>query len=211
MSAFDVPSTSRPNPDRNFQAEYEKLLRKVNPVNHGEFQQTVDALLKEAKVADDEGRMRASALAIQRCRRGGKTFMLHAIASMVVVDPRFHKGTRVLFISMNSESPYNPQEDAYTAILSRIAWELIGRKQTFIRFKDKYNDFGEVDEWLTSQGNHVILIIDELNMIQFTAARYFDISFLIYSCKRMVALFCTRLISVEQPISYVAVVLVEMI
>jgi hypothetical protein len=38
MSSFQIPSN--PNPDRNFQAEYEELLRigAVNAVNHGEFE-----------------------------------------------------------------------------------------------------------------------------------------------------------------------------
>jgi hypothetical protein len=40
------------------------------------------------------------------------------------------------------------------------------------RFQDKYNDFGAVDEWLTTEGNRVILVVDELNIIHHTAGRY---------------------------------------
>jgi hypothetical protein len=72
---------------------------------------------------------------------------------------------------MNSSSIYDPtSENAYTAITSRIAWELSGRKLSFRRFKAKYSDFGEVDEWLTI--NHVILIVDELNVIPHDAINY---------------------------------------
>jgi hypothetical protein len=181
MSSFEIPSN--PNPDRNFQAEYEELLRigAVNAVNHGEFEEAVTLVIEQAR-KEDKGRARASALAIQRCRRGGKTFMLHAVASMLVTNRTVvDDGIQVLFISMNSTSAYNPDgEDAYTAILSRVGWEISGREpKSFQRFKDKYNDFGAVDEWLTTEGNRVILIVDELNMIRFTMGRYGDMSCLL--------------------------------
>jgi hypothetical protein len=105
------------------------MLRHVNAVNHGEFEKAVKLLIQQANTVDAVGPMRASALAIQRCRRGGKTFMLHAVASMLVTNRTVvDDGIQVLFISMNSTSAYNPDgEDAYTAILPRVGWEICGR------------------------------------------------------------------------------------
>jgi hypothetical protein len=70
MVAFEIPS---PLPSRNFQGEYDKVLSNVNAVNHGEFETAVDSLLEQAATVD-QGENRAAALAIQRCRRGGKDF-----------------------------------------------------------------------------------------------------------------------------------------
>ena len=102
--AFEIPN---PFPSRNFQGEYDGLLRNVNAVNHGEFERAVDSLLEQAATTVDQGENRAAALAIQRCRRGGKTFMLHAVASMLQKDSRVtDSGMIVLFVSLNSLSGY---------------------------------------------------------------------------------------------------------
>ena len=176
MVAFERPN---PFPSRNFQGEYDGLLRNVNAVNHGEFERAVDSLLEQAATVD-QGENRAAALAIQRCRRGGKTFMLHAVASMLQKDSRVtDSGMIVLFVSLNSLSAYNLDEDAYTAILSRIAWELSGREPRFRLFAQKYDDFGAVDEWLTNPENQVLLLVDELNVIPHAAGRYTDLSSLL--------------------------------
>lgn len=55
------------------------------------------------------GMGRAKPLAIQRCRRGGKTFMLHAVASRITNEKgkRLPEETLILFISLNSMTPYS--------------------------------------------------------------------------------------------------------
>ena len=60
---------------RNYSAEFYRLCTNVKPVNHGEFEATVDALIEEVARDESESFSRASLVAIQRCRRGGKTFI----------------------------------------------------------------------------------------------------------------------------------------
>jgi hypothetical protein len=182
MTVFEIPENI--SHGRNYPAEYQTRLsggasgfnveRGVNAVNHGEFERAVTLLVQQAGISD-EGSTRCLALALQRCRRGGKTFMLHAVASQLSAhfELQQQQQTHVLLITMNIPSSYDPtSENAHTAITSRIAWELSGRKLSFRRFKAKYSDFGEVDEWLMS--NHVILIVDELNVIHHDAVKYGD-------------------------------------
>ena len=178
MSAFEVAKS--PKLDRDFQAEFQGLLQtgQVNAVNHGEFEQAAAQLVHEASVIDS-GLKRAKALAIQRCRRGGKTFMLHGVASKLQQTMSLET-TRIIFISLNSITGYMNGEDAYVALLSRVAWEISGREpKSFLIFRRKYDDYGAVDLWLTSEGNKVILIVDELNVIPPTAERYRDMSALL--------------------------------
>lgn len=176
---FDIPNPAKPG--RKFVEEYDKLLEEsdVNAVNHGEFENTVLELIAQAKIGDF-GRQRTKAIAIQRCRRGGKTFMLYAVAARLEQQLQSSR-THVIFISLNSVTPLTPSsEDAYTAILSRIAWELSGREhKTFTQFKERYQDFGEVDGWLTAQENKIILIVDELNIIPFYLKKYEEMSALL--------------------------------
>jgi hypothetical protein len=98
----------------------------------------------DEKISDN----RAKLLAIQRCRRGGKTFMLHAVASMINNERgnrmpgqtvasminnergnRLPGETHVILISLNSRTPYSSDVEASEgkgalfSILSRIAWE----------------------------------------------------------------------------------------
>ena len=179
-TAFAVPEEV--DPARNFNAEFNRLCTKVNPVNHGEFEMTVNALVEEASVDESASTVRARPLALQRCRRGGKTFMLHAVASRLSLLRKTNQlpaDTHIIFISLNSGTAFAPMlETAYGAILSRIAWELTGRKgNSFIRFRQQYHDFGAVDDWLF--GKKIILIIDELNVIPYTANNYHDMSSLL--------------------------------
>lgn len=138
MSAFEV--LHPPKSDRDFQAEFDSMLRKgqVNAVDHGDFEHAATQLIQEASVVDVMGRRRAKALAIQRCRRGGKTFMLHGAASKLSGELQSSalSGTRVIFISMSSITGYTNGEDAYAAILSRVAWEISGREpKSFLIFR----------------------------------------------------------------------------
>lgn len=178
-TSFVVPQDAEPNQD--FSAEFKRLCTHVNPVNHGEFESTASALIEEAAIDESTSTNRARPLAIQRCRRGGKTFMLHAVASML----ESYKGdqlpleTKIIFMSLSSITPYAfDQETAYDAILSRIAWELTNRHvKSFIRFRDSHSDFDAVDTWL--EDKKVILVVDELNIIPPTTHRYADMSALV--------------------------------
>jgi len=178
-SSFVVPEDAEPT--RDYSAEFQRLCTNVNPINHGEFEGTVSAVIEMAARDESESSTRACPVAIQRCRRGGKTFMLHAVASILerCKGNRLPAETMIIFISLNSVTPYNvAQETAYDAILSRIAWELTNRNvQSFIHFRRSHSDFGAFDNWLTDK--KVILIVDELNAIQYTAPRYTDMSALL--------------------------------
>jgi hypothetical protein len=173
MVAFEIPTN--PLPSRNFQGEYDGLLRDVNAVSHGEFERAVNSLLEQAATKDQGGIARRR-WQYSAAEGGGKTFMLNAVASMLQQDSRVtDSGMIVLFVSLNGLSGYNLDEDAYTAILSRIAWELSGRKPRFRLFAQKFDDFGAVDEWVTNPENRVLLLVDELNVIPHTAGRYTDL------------------------------------
>ncbi|KAL3911917.1 MAG: hypothetical protein SGILL_007093 [Bacillariaceae sp.] len=175
-AVFDIPNPAKPG--RKFAEEYNKMLLAgdVNAVNHGEFESTVSELMDQAEIVDIEKKRTKATIAIQRCRRGGKTFMLHAVAAML--EQRLLQQqpgtTHVIFISLSSITPLMPHsEDAYNAIVSRIAWELSGREhKTFTQFKRRYQDFGQVDGWLTAEDNKVILIVDELNIIPYSMKNY---------------------------------------
>jgi hypothetical protein len=178
---FEVPQSI---PTRNFCLEFQNLCSAVNAVNHGEFDGAVVALVNQANIDESRDVLRAKPLAIQRCRRGGKTFMLHAIASMINVErgKELSSETHVIFISLNNVTPYSPDVEADVgkgamfSILSRIAWELSGREKTFINFRDGYDNFGAVDEWLMEKERKIILIVDELNIIPCSTRRYGDMS-----------------------------------
>jgi hypothetical protein len=180
---FAVPETVV-NPTRNFSLEFQKLCTAVNAVNHGEFESAVDALVEQAGIDESCSANRAIPLAIQRCRRGGKTFMLHAIASMINNERgnRLDRETHVIFISLNNVTPYSSDvEDsegkgALFSILSRIAWELSNRQETFVNFRKRYDGFGAVDDWVMGEKKKVILIVDELNIIPCSTLEYTDMS-----------------------------------
>jgi hypothetical protein len=53
MVAFEIPTN--PLPSRNFQGEYDGLLRDVNAVSHGEFERAVNSLLEQAATKDQGG------------------------------------------------------------------------------------------------------------------------------------------------------------
>lgn len=100
--------------------------------------------------------------------------MLHKIAAQISTELPL---SRVVFISLSSVSTYDSIENAYTAIISRIAWELSGRPVVFRQFRRSFTDFGEIDNWLLQTS--VILIVDELNSIIHTQPGYEDMSSLL--------------------------------
>ena len=106
-TAFVVPEAA--DPTRDFTLEFQRLCTKVNPVNHGEFEDTVNALVEEASIDESVATRRARPVAIDRCRRGGKTFMLHAVAKMLsdLRGSRLPTETHVIFISLNGVTPYS--------------------------------------------------------------------------------------------------------
>lgn len=179
-TSFEIPSP--PKLTRDFGAEFQRMLDfvNVNEVDHGEFERAADLVIAQSCRIDDAGQ-RPAAVAIQRCRRGGKTFMLHAVASLLCEKAKLQQHTsQVIFISMNSSTPYDPiREDPYQAITSRVAWELCGREGNFRHFKQKYTDCGVVDEWLTGGDRRIILLIDELNVLDPSADKYTDMSALL--------------------------------
>jgi len=177
-----VPPPKAANAARDYSQEFKKLCTLVNAVNHGEFEGTVDTLIEQAAIDESSSDIRAKPVAIQRCRRGGKTFMLHAVASMLAgkTGKGLPADTHIIFISLNSTTPYSPDvEDkegtgALFSIRSRIAWELSNRQHSFVNFRDNYDGFGTMDDWL--QDRRVVLIVDELNITPHTAERYTDMS-----------------------------------
>jgi hypothetical protein len=94
-------------------------------VDHGEFEAVVAMTMEHANKGDTSGFSRPEALVLQRCRRAGKTFMLHAVASRLLT--RVDNETHVISITMNSDSHYQAStDDAYQAILRQIAYEYTG-------------------------------------------------------------------------------------
>jgi hypothetical protein len=175
MSTFAIPepiSLDR----RNYADEYQALLigdggadGGVTAVNHGEFEAAVQQLRQQAGREDD------SCAVIQRGRRGGKTFMLHAVAAQLAAQ-QLPQQTHIVFLSLSSGSTqYDPtSEDAFTALASRVAWEMSGRAMGWRRFKRTYRDFGAIATWMLSPNISMILLVDELNVILPKAARYDD-------------------------------------
>lgn len=117
MSAYEIPRNAS---HRDYTAEFRRLANQLNVVNHGEFESAVAKLKSQAGVEDDAypNFEKATVFAVQRCRRGGKTFMLHKIAAQISTELPL---SRVVFISLSSVSTYDSIENAYTAIISRIA------------------------------------------------------------------------------------------
>jgi len=160
---------------RDLDKEFGWLVEHVNPVNHGEFETAVEKAMQQAKLSDASGFVRPAALVLQRCRRGGKTFMLHAIAKRL--SNLRDSETHVIFITFNSDSRYEiGKENAYQAILGRIAYEYTGSclSMDYDRFKRRYDDFGMVADWVRQ--NKVILLVDELNTIPPDSEDYWEMS-----------------------------------
>ena len=63
-------------PHRDLHQDFGLLVQNINTVNHGEFEVAVRMSMQHANNGDAYGENRPSALVLQRCRRGGKTFML---------------------------------------------------------------------------------------------------------------------------------------
>ena len=173
-----IPSTGFPKTDHVY--EFEEICKEgnVNAVNHGEFEDAADQIFAIAERVDRGGTIaveRCPVLAIQRCRRGGKTFMLHAVASLL--SKRHEQTNHVILISLNGETRYMAGESPYTAILSRIAynWERhLGFEGSFRQFRGRYTDFVAIDSWLYA--NKVLLLIDELNVLPPEGVGYSDMS-----------------------------------
>ena len=160
---------------------FEQLCKKceVNPVNHGEFEEAAEELITVAQHNDEDAaynRDRCVAFVIQRCRRGGKTFMLNAVASRLCEKQSKtpeNERCHVILISLNTKTPYDDNEDPYTAILSRIAYgwhRILGEDLYFHEFRQQYSNYDAVRDWLHK--NKVILLIDELNKISPSKPRY---------------------------------------
>jgi len=136
---FEIPNPLKA--DRDFGEEYGLMLQHVNEVNHGEFEEAAELVIEQSNFIEDQTPERPTAVAIQRCRRGGKTFMLHAVAALL--QDKANRGehcSRVIYISLNSDTAFDPrQETAYGAITSRLAWELSAREGNFRRFRAKYS------------------------------------------------------------------------
>jgi hypothetical protein len=130
----------------------------MNPVDHGEFEVAMTQLLEEASIDETRPvRERAQVIAIQHCRRGGKTFMLHAVAAKLASHLSLSGNPiRIIFISMNSNTGYLAREGAYQVILSRVTWEISGRGGSFLTFQYNYNHYGAVGGWLMEPENRVI-------------------------------------------------------
>lgn len=145
----------------------------VRPVNHGEFETAVKYVLDAVGSQDKGARERVYSLAIQRCRRGGKTFMLSAVAA--ALSNKVQEGTHIISISLNDTSPYMASENALDAILMRVAWALSGTQDfgVFLYQHEKKN-WKEVYKFIVN--SNIILIIDELNKIPHTAEKYGDMS-----------------------------------
>jgi hypothetical protein len=166
---------------RDLERENARLTEKVRAVNHGEFEEAVTMAMKHANdYYDARGGSRPSPLVLQRCRRGGKTFMLHSVAARLQQVVRNDKDSKahVIFISMNSDAVdtrYDPEvEDALQAILVRIAYEYSGAwcdsNINFVTFRRQYSGFQAVQRWVRQ--NHVILLVDKLNVIPPEAQNY---------------------------------------
>lgn len=172
MAALNSPpfEISRPPKlSRNFQEEFQGMLNQsnVNEVNHGEFEAAADVIAQQSRRVDDASRERPEAVAIQRCRRGGKTFMLKAVASLLQERARLQQRSSqaILIMSLNGSVPHEPsREDPHQANTSRAAWELTGQSTNFHLFKRKHSNFGSLDEWLEHQCS-ILLLVDELNAI----------------------------------------------
>ena len=145
----------------------------IETVDNGEFAACTDLLLQCLDSQDDLQPTRTPALVLERCRRGGKTFMLSAVARNLAQTVK-GKDVYIVQISLNGLTPYQPSETALNAIFSRVAYFLANPKDRFPAFCKKYSDFSSVGRWL--EQNHVVLLIDELNVIPCNAKGYDEMS-----------------------------------
>mgnify|MGYP006897422834 CR=1 FL=1 len=121
----------------------------------------------------DNGEFDACAsLLLERSRRGGKTFMLKAVASTSaqrLFEQDRPTSTFVLKISLTDLSPFEgASETAVNAIFFlalRISFALHLKKFSIFR-----KSLQSVEHWLAE--NSVILLIDELNVIPTTCPQY---------------------------------------
>lgn len=150
-------------------------VEKVRPVNHGEFETAVNAVLNAVNSQDKGANERIESLAIQRCRRGGKTFMLSAVAAALSSSSKVPQGTHIVSITLNDTSPWRESEDALEAILTRVAYALTGSPDfIFFLYEHSGEKWTQVYKFIVE--SNIILIIDELNKIPHTAKIYGDMS-----------------------------------
>jgi hypothetical protein len=147
----------------------------IETVDDGEFAACTDLLLQCLAIQDDIHPNRTPALVLERCRRGGKTFMLSAVAkNLAEIFKGKGKDVHVVQISLNSATPFQASETALNAIYSRIAYFIANPRDRFPAFRKKYSDFCSVGKWI--EQNDVILLIDELNVIPNNAKGYDEMS-----------------------------------
>lgn len=90
--------------------------------------------------------------------------LLHYVTSKLSLQ--VDEETHVIFLTLCDDSGYLVGlEDAYQAILGRIAYEYTGSSliDSYDGFSEKYTDFGDVNLWV--RANKVILVVDLLNAI----------------------------------------------
>ncbi|KAG7365868.1 hypothetical protein IV203_028538 [Nitzschia inconspicua] len=150
----------------------------INTVDNGEFELCAKEVRKCLEMEDDISPNRPPALVLERCRRGGKTFMLCAVAKMLAESlEKKHPPVYVVQISLNTKTPYRCSETADSAIYSRIAYFIANQTEDFHEFRKVYSNFNSVRSWLLNTDVRVILLIDELNVIPSRAPNYDEMSF----------------------------------
>lgn len=122
----------------------------IETVDNGEFAACTDLLLQCLDIQDDTHPIRTPALVLERCRRGGKTFMLSAVAkNLAEIFKGKDEHVYNVQISLNSSTPYQASETALNAIYSRIAYFMANNpRDRFPAFRKKYSDFCSVGKWL---------------------------------------------------------------
>lgn len=160
-------------------ADHQEMERNtlIEVVNNGEFERCTEKLMECFDNEDKSFPERTPALVLERCRRGGKTFMLSAVAKKLAEQLKKQSRSRpiyIVLISLNTDTNYKPGETAVGAILARIAYFLSDSQEEFDVFRKAYSGFNSVKQWL--EASDVILLIDELNVIPNTAIGYDDMS-----------------------------------
>jgi hypothetical protein len=88
MSAYEIPGNNASH--SNAWGLHRRVSTSSEPAQRreplcGEFKSAVAKLKRQAEAEDDvyPDFQKATVLAVQRCRRGGKTFTLHKIAAQI--------------------------------------------------------------------------------------------------------------------------------
>lgn len=156
----------------------------ITPVNHGEFESAARLVSEVAAKSDTGSAQRNPVYVVQSCPRGGKTFLLNAVAKLLEAiveegpsvdagnnhNTQLDKQTRVIIVSLNhNDTQWQPHhETALTAILARIAYSIEvnrGETSSFPEFLNRYRDFYDVYRWLSDRRTNVTLLIDDLSVV----------------------------------------------